>query len=124
MTTLTQPQSQPMQALALGNELRVKSARVKREIRALPRGDGFRRCAELLLDPPPCVESMRTGQLLGSIHQVGTKAIGTLIKRSEPARPIQHRRIRSLTLQERARLAHELREEADRYEERKAKGWS
>jgi hypothetical protein len=63
------------------------------------------RCAEVLLDPPPHVESMAVFDLLRATHMLGRAASQRLCVRAGAA---EHREVGALTMRQRALLAAEL----------------
>jgi hypothetical protein len=77
MTTLapTRSHEQRTQALRKANEIRFRRARLKREISSLRQSEGLARVAEVILDPPPELDTMRVLELLTAVWGVGqTKA--------------------------------------------------
>ena len=100
--------TQPLEALALANEVRCTGRRIRREMNALPIDESRKRAAELLRNPPPQIARMRVGLFLTGIHRYGPEMaqralraaslplawdyrIGPIERLSDRARPLSER---------------------------------
>jgi len=81
VTTTTEAIPQHMAALARGNELRMASAAIRREIGALPRREALVRVAELFDDPPEAIQRTRVDLLLRAVPGMGLRKTHMLLAR-------------------------------------------
>src|SRR5690606_34055339 len=81
VTTTIEAIPQHMAALARGNELRMASAAIRREIRALPRAEALRRVADLLERPPMPIQRTRVVLLLRAVPRMGLRKTHMLLAR-------------------------------------------
>lgn len=110
-TMIEAPRSQRLIALESANQVRISVADMKHRIRTQPRILGMRLVAELLLDPPEFVGTIRIGRLLRSIRGIGiSKAHGWLYAADVRS---EDRRVRELSVRQRSVLAELLRAAAD-----------
>ncbi len=102
--------SQHMEALARANEIRLSMSAIRNEISTLNRYQGMARCAELLENPSQIVGAMRLDYLICSCNRTKDRmAIRLLVHAGlRPSR--MRRRVRELTLRERAVLCKAMRE--------------
>lgn len=102
--------AQHMVALQSANRVRLGNARVKAEIAALPRAEGFALVAEVLLDPADPAASIRVGALLDSIDHNGPKVSQAQLRAAGIWS--RERFVRELTVRQRRALAEVLRAKA------------
>jgi hypothetical protein len=114
MTTATTARSQRLEALEVGNRIRLKGAAFRREVAAAPRPDGFRMLAEALEKPDDVIASIQVGRFLRSVFGVGGDRVDIILAHSGvgPRRVIK--RVGDLTVRERSLLAAELERRADK----------
>lgn len=98
--------TQPIDALALANEVRQENARLRRQLASLKPAEARRRAAELLRTPNQAVSASRIGTLLQAVPRIGATQCHTLLLQAG-VRDSQ-RRVRSLTARQREALAYRL----------------
>lgn len=106
MTVMTNSAAdQRMSALQKANQVRTGRAALKIEIASLSPMDGRRRVAEILRDPPPCMETVRVHELLRCCRLIG---IGKAYRFLARHRVSDARRIGTLTQRQVSMIAAEL----------------
>lgn len=77
-------------AIDLANEVRLRRAREKHAIDALPRVEGAARVACLILAPPAWLQSCPLGELLTWPHRVGDRAAAKILTAAmlSPFKPV------------------------------------
>lgn len=104
---------QHMQALGKANENRLGRSYLRKEVLALGSVEGRVRLAELVLSPPPCIETMMVGDLLCWLYRVREVQARRILTRvrvaTEPPVVIREARVlRDLSDRERTALARYL----------------
>lgn len=103
-------QAQSLSALARANEIRCANAETKRMIRALASGDGRELVADILEDPglPSLpISSLPVGRLLATVNRLGSAKTLRLLRHANINS--WDRKVRDLTVRQRADLARRLR---------------
>ena len=97
---------QQMEALEQANRVRMENARLRQELRALPRDEAAARAAELLRDYPPLLGALRVDQFLESVRGVGSSKAAQILYAAGVYRV--GRRIRDLSPRQRELVAGQL----------------
>lgn len=81
--TVAPPVPQHQVALAKANRIRLQRCELKRRIGALPREEGARRVANLIVEPDELVENMRVAELIQAIHRYGQLYTDRTLRRAK-----------------------------------------
>ena len=102
--------SQPLEALALANEVYRSRAAAKREIKAMPPADGISAVTDLIVTNPPLWRTARLEQLLRAPFRVGSVTVHRWLNSAELS---PRKQVGSLTERQRNVLVHVLLDVAD-----------
>lgn len=106
-----------MAALQVANRVRLDRARTRRWIMDGGRAEGLKRAIEVLMDPPPHLETMPVHAFLTTIHRFGATRARKILGEEKIG---EMRELGRLTLRQRAWLAGELRRAYERLDVEKA----
>jgi hypothetical protein len=100
--------SQPLQALARANEVRIGQAGIRARLAAMPKAYALAKAAEYLEDPPEAIHGLTVHRLLTSCHNVGDL---TARRITRVAGVLPERKVGALTSREREALVLTIRRE-------------
>lgn len=106
MSALINSTRQRRAALVGANEIRFRSADVKRYLASLSRPEAVQEAAQMLRERPVAIARMRLYEFLEAIPGVGDERLRRMCQRQPSVWPL--RRVESLTSSERERLAQRL----------------
>lgn len=102
MTTTANPQR--MAALQRANDIRMDRAALRRSIEVMTPADGMRRLAELICDPPACMQNAKVSAVLSWPRRQGPRTVDQQLQRLRIAQR-HNARVEELTDRQRRLLA-------------------
>ena len=116
VTTSAARREQHMTALAKGNEIRLKRAEFKRNLKQLPPNEAFQVVADHIADPPAWMVRMELLDVMRYIPSCGSERACRMIRTAGIINPV--RQIGKLTYRQQIALCGELHAKTKRLEAR------